>query len=75
MTALDFHPNDDKHFLSGSIDGKVGIQAHMKLHAFVQLLRSLQQPCITWIPLDWLLFAARLGQAATSVDGGLLHLT
>eukprot|EP00891_Asterochloris_glomerata_P003295 jgi/Astpho2/3295/e_gw1.00054.81.1_t len=23
VTALDFHPNDDKHFLSGSIDGKV----------------------------------------------------
>ena len=47
VTALDFHPNDDKHFLSGSIDGKVGMQAQMKLHAFAQLLSSLQQPSIT----------------------------
>jgi hypothetical protein len=23
VTAIDFHPADDKHFLSGSIDGKV----------------------------------------------------
>ena len=24
VTALDFHPVDDKFFISGSIDGKVG---------------------------------------------------
>jgi hypothetical protein len=23
VTAIDFHPSDDKHFVSGSIDGKV----------------------------------------------------
>ena len=33
VTALDFHPADDKFFLSGSIDGKVNIRAkgHMSL--------------------------------------------
>lgn len=24
MTAIDFHPSDDRRFISGSIDGKVG---------------------------------------------------
>ena len=30
VTALDFHPVDDKHFVSGSIDGKVGLVSRLQ---------------------------------------------
>ena len=34
MTALDFHPVDDKYFLSGSIDGKVNLKSQRPLMTF-----------------------------------------
>ena len=38
VTALDFHPADDKYFLSGSIDGKVSL--HSSPSAYMLLLKS-----------------------------------
>ena len=34
VTALDFHPVDDKYFLSGSIDGKVISEVHQPFISF-----------------------------------------